>query len=462
MKRKRWWLIPLIIVLALGSAGLWFDYSARARLAHELDENRKVGLPVTPAEMAGPPVPVEENAAGHYQLAFERSAALDKDDRTFGTNYTFQNNSYLMKYRPDWLKKVPVGKEGDRAVEVSKAWAKVFEAVDLATSKPKLSYVRHWERGSMVLFPEYARMKELAKALCLDAELAARDQDTDRMMKRLREARQIGLHCYQEPTLIGLLVGIACESIADARAMNLAYQYREDASVVSRIREFFQEEVPMPDMRTAMKGESFLMAGMSNELARSPTDLFGGGGGDDYSGVPDRAVMNLLKIGWVRNTITARVIANERRAYLELPHDSKNWKQVEPAMSRLDQAQSDNSPMGQLASMLTPVFSQAGQSIGKVDVRRRHGVVVTRIMDIVRTTGSFPGMLPDMGPVGIDPYSGKPFIYRKTADGFVLYSVGPDGKDDGGTFPTSSGKGANTPLSPDIRVYFSEGSLHFR
>jgi len=32
-----------------------------------------------------------------------------------------------------------------------------------------------------------------------------------------------------------------------------------------------------------------------------------------------------------------------------------------------------------------------------------------------------------------DPFTGKPFLYHKTLKGFLLYSPGPDGKDDGGT-----------------------------
>jgi len=32
----------------------------------------------------------------------------------------------------------------------------------------------------------------------------------------------------------------------------------------------------------------------------------------------------------------------------------------------------------------------------------------------------------------IDPFSDKPLVYRRTEDGFILYSVGPNFEDDGG------------------------------
>jgi hypothetical protein len=51
--------------------------------------------------------------------------------------------------------------------------------------------------------------------------------------------------------------------------------------------------------------------------------------------------------------------------------------------------------------------------------------------------GSPPQSLGELVPsqlkaVPLDPFSNKPFIYRLEGTGFKLYSVGPDGKDDGG------------------------------
>jgi hypothetical protein len=52
--------------------------------------------------------------------------------------------------------------------------------------------------------------------------------------------------------------------------------------------------------------------------------------------------------------------------------------------------------------------------------------------------GSYPTNLADLVPnyldaVSLDPFSGKPLHYRKTSQGFLLYSVGPDRIDDDGT-----------------------------
>ena len=51
--------------------------------------------------------------------------------------------------------------------------------------------------------------------------------------------------------------------------------------------------------------------------------------------------------------------------------------------------------------------------------------------------GTFPEELSQLVPdilseAPIDPFSGKPLIYRRTPSGFIVYSVGSNGKDDGG------------------------------
>jgi hypothetical protein len=46
-----------------------------------------------------------------------------------------------------------------------------------------------------------------------------------------------------------------------------------------------------------------------------------------------------------------------------------------------------------------------------------------------RLANLVPAELPT---VPVDPFSGRPLVYRETKSGYVLYSVGPDGRDDGG------------------------------
>jgi hypothetical protein len=54
----------------------------------------------------------------------------------------------------------------------------------------------------------------------------------------------------------------------------------------------------------------------------------------------------------------------------------------------------------------------------------------------------YPKALDELAPntlatLPLDPFSGKPFLYRMSGDSYVLYSVGPNGIDDGGALVSS-------------------------
>ena len=60
------------------------------------------------------------------------------------------------------------------------------------------------------------------------------------------------------------------------------------------------------------------------------------------------------------------------------------------------------------------------------------------LMRYEKENGEFPISLNELVEQGyldsipIDPFSGKPLVYKKTGDDFILYSFGEDFKDDGG------------------------------
>jgi len=69
-----------------------------------------------------------------------------------------------------------------------------------------------------------------------------------------------------------------------------------------------------------------------------------------------------------------------------------------------------------------------------------------------RENGRYPKELAELAPkylakVPDDVFTGKPLVYRPDEKGFLLYSLGPDGKDDGGRAQ------ADDPKGDDIAVH---------
>ena len=108
--------------------------------------------------------------------------------------------------------------------------------------------------------------------------------------------------------------------------------------------------------------------------------------------------------------------------------------------------------MGMLVSTRLAVSEQVGKMIVGLFVPALTQVVISRERARIRQelvdmgyvlaeyraeTGSFPDSLDTLVPeqfdeLPIDPYSGETYRYKLTDSGFLLWSVGPDGLDDGG------------------------------
>ena len=88
---------------------------------------------------------------------------------------------------------------------------------------------------------------------------------------------------------------------------------------------------------------------------------------------------------------------------------------------------------------------QARRAMGSTEPRHRSIIALERLLAAelalrcyLAEQGHQPARLEQLVPqylqrVPLDPFSGKPVIYRPQGTHWLLYSVGPDGVDDGGS-----------------------------
>jgi hypothetical protein len=96
-----------------------------------------------------------------------------------------------------------------------------------------------------------------------------------------------------------------------------------------------------------------------------------------------------------------------------------------------------------LLEMMAPAFARVGELShrNKTDVQAT--LAILSLLRFKADEGSYPQGLRQLIDSGrlkelpTDPYSDEPLVYRLTADGFTLYSLGADFDDDGGVFPES-------------------------
>ncbi len=95
-----------------------------------------------------------------------------------------------------------------------------------------------------------------------------------------------------------------------------------------------------------------------------------------------------------------------------------------------------NTLFGFVVDTLMPLPSFVRQ-YWETRTRRRLMVAHLLLREYYLREGRYPDSLEPLNlqELGIDPFSGRPFIYRLSGERYLLYSVGADGKDDGGHNP---------------------------
>jgi len=90
-----------------------------------------------------------------------------------------------------------------------------------------------------------------------------------------------------------------------------------------------------------------------------------------------------------------------------------------------------------VARMMVPNLVRSARQYDYMMTRCEQVEIADQLGAWKRQNGSYPERLDmlisdSLEPLPLDPFSGEAYRYRREGEGFVLYSVGPDGKDDGG------------------------------
>lgn len=90
-----------------------------------------------------------------------------------------------------------------------------------------------------------------------------------------------------------------------------------------------------------------------------------------------------------------------------------------------------------LAELLAPGLLRAQDAFERTHAQANGALLAIALKQYKRARGEYPDELVALVPEYVDelpqdPFNGEPFRYRREGDGFVLYSIGQNRKDDGG------------------------------
>ncbi|MES2464371.1 MAG: hypothetical protein V4671_27740 [Armatimonadota bacterium] len=438
LKRRLWLAADIAAVTAIGG-GLWWQW---------------LNIVPTVAIPAPPPLP-NPNAFDTFSQAGK--LIVDKDAIDGITAKADQ---------------LPSKRNGVPYSDAEKAAAIAANADALKTLRSGFSQTfQHPARRSFdAMFPELAKFRALARLLNAEGQVRETNGDLGGAAQSRLDAIHLGTEVPRGGNLIASLVGMACENIGRGPLWSLADKLSgtEARAAAKRLEEMNAQRMPWAEALVEEKWST--EAGLLKEFqtkstlrfCREATQMVSGDSNDADTGwYEDLSRMAPMMIPLVKTSKTR--IAQDHAAYMDsviararLPYAAASTYSMPPM------------PNDPINAILFPVFE--GAHIRDADVRMQNSLLITVLA--LRAYQAEQGAYPEdlnalvtngyLKQVPSDPFSASgnaPARYRRLVDGnYLLYSVGPDGKDDAGTaIPARKGITSRMSVEADSKGDFVVG-----
>jgi hypothetical protein len=316
-----------------------------------------------------------------------------------------------------------------------------------AAARPQARFWINYDAGFALMIPHLSRMKATSQYLCLHANAALKVGDRETAMEDVKLSLRLIEAIRGEPIVISHLVRIAQAQIALQPVWEGLADRRWTDAELSVIDSELGKLDFLADYQFAMRGERacniwgvdyFRKVGITglDEMV-APSKASGPVEMEQFLG---RAAFWLIPTGWFDQNKLSLCRMHEK--YLLPLVGNQDRRVISPAAIQQANAALDGRgvrPYDMFSRMLLPALG----GIAEKCARGQTSVDLARIACALErcrlANGQFPETLEALAPKFIeklphDIITGQPLKYRRTDDGqFVLYSVGWNETDDGGT-----------------------------
>jgi len=291
--------------------------------------------------------------------------------------------------------------------------------------------------------------------LWYDSCLQAQDGELEQALASTEALVQTGRSIGDEPFLISVLVRLAIRNISIRSTERVLAQGEVGDNGLAKLQAMLIQE----------EKEALLLNGLRGE--RAAIDLFFQGLDDGT--IESRELAMVLGSGGGRQTakpsgwdwlddeletawpaFAAGSIPKNRAAMLEyLTHVIEVAREpLHLQESKMRELEEQARTLPPLARQIAPATAKVAQAFRRCQAETRCAIAAVAAERFRLANGHWPESLVELTPkylqeVPLDPFDGKPLRFRESAEGVLIYSVGPDGKDDGGKIDRT--KGGNTP-----------------
>ena len=250
------------------------------------------------------------------------------------------------------------------------------------------------------------KSKSAARVLHYRATLLAAEGKRDEAVRTALLIFRLARHFEHNPTIVSYLVSIAVRGIA----IDSANDALQTGPVSKEVRDSLDAELsiqqPMTGFAWALKSERTYVVEASSGIP-APNSWF-----------IVRGVCNMQRSACLELFPTCIALAGDPRPYCQIEQtlDDKGKKPI-------------------LASLMLPGLKAAYESVTRAKALIRSLRVLNALQAHVAAGSDAAPKLTDLGlpaETTTDPYNGEPLHVKKTPQGWLVYSVGRNLRDDGG------------------------------
>ncbi len=349
--------------------------------------------------------------------------------------------------------------------------AETLEILRQAAARPTCRFIRDYSRPSVdMLLPEIQFFRNAARILAVSARHQLSLGAIPAALRDVISIMNISRHASSEPILISGLVGLAIDSIAIDTLIDVLPFIDADNLALLKRDEIHNFLSTPPSLAKNIYGEE--------AFGLYVFSIFGTGGFDQWQlgqlasfimddlDVPDSIVQQDTFFNPALAAYRIFLFPQDLTAYQQTMHtyqrvaeSSNSYAAKQTTLKRLEDDFSSGRPKGFMTALLTPAIGKAIENVEKARMRHTTALVAIAATEFRITHDSLPEkadvLVPKLLPfLAKDVFVDKSRLrYSVKNDGIAIYSVGPNGKDDGGPGPDM---GKDQPKNDDVGIFLRQ------
>lgn len=293
---------------------------------------------------------------------------------------------------------------------------------------PDCNLVRDWENAEGVVDPYYGSAIELSRLMINYAGYQGRRGNSADAFRTLNKVRRFAQMYAQDGGMDAVSAHMLIESIAISMGQELVLISDYNPAVISEFKRFAADRETRPNMLRATEGEAMRTIFTLSQAESYDERVFAGAKLTLKGKVFQQAAEARMIEFWV-DAIPALRAANPD------PFEMKD--EYRSALTRLD---NKRTPSHLIPAAIAHWYQHKFEAAVALDVRYQLAQISAELFRYRSSEGAYPDGLNDVVASISDPLGDGSLGYRRTDEGFVLYSVGNDGVDDEGTSRSDTGE----------------------